>query len=177
MSNERGNSRSPDGKREERDKPHSNSTNDNTKQDVNQRHSRSPASYSRSPRRSRSPRSPRSPRRSRSPRSPSRSPRSPRSRYRRSRSASRGSNSPRKSSNKGDQLYIANLSSHTREDELRDGFSKYGKVIECSIVKDPKTNETRGFGFVKMSSVEEAQQCISSLNKTELDGRIISVEE
>jgi len=74
-------------------------------------------------------------------------------------------------------LYISGLSSRTRESELETHFAKYGKVISCSLITDPRTGESRGFGFIQMDSVEQAAESIYHLDRMELDGRIITVEQ
>uniref|UniRef100_A0A3Q3X7C6 RRM domain-containing protein n=1 Tax=Mola mola TaxID=94237 RepID=A0A3Q3X7C6_MOLML len=66
------------------------------------------------------------------------------------------------------------LSSTTRATDLKTLFSKYGKVTK--VVTNAKSPGARCYGFVTMSSVEEATKCISHLHRTELHGRMISVE-
>ena len=51
------------------------------------------------------------------------------------------------------------------------------QVIECRLVVDPRTHESRGFGFVIMASTEDAERCIKYLNRSTLEGRIITVEK
>lgn len=51
------------------------------------------------------------------------------------------------------------------------------QVLECHLVVDPRTKESRGFGFVTMDSFESAERCIKHLNKSALEGRIITVEK
>lgn len=50
-------------------------------------------------------------------------------------------------------------------------------MIDVHLVVDPWTRETRGFGFVTMESVEEADRCIKHLNRSVLEGRVITVEK
>ena len=62
----------------------------------------------------------------------------------------------------GTRLYVGNLSFGTTEDTLRQAFEQNGrKVVEVKIVTDRDTGRPRGFGFVEMSSPEEAQAAIS----------------
>lgn len=75
------------------------------------------------------------------------------------------------------KLYVGNLSFQTQEDGLRDAFSQYGEVISADIVTDRDTGRSRGFGFVEMSSSEDAQKAIDGLNDTDLDGRNLKVNE
>lgn len=75
------------------------------------------------------------------------------------------------------KLYVGNLSFQTQEEGLRDAFSQYGEVISADIVTDRDTGRSRGFGFVEMSSSEDAQKAIDGLNDTDLDGRNLKVNE
>ena len=56
-------------------------------------------------------------------------------------------------------------------------FGKVGTVLSSNIIEDRETGRSRGFAFVEMSSKEEAQNAISSLNGTEVDGREMLVNE
>jgi transformer-2 protein len=51
------------------------------------------------------------------------------------------------------------------------------QVTECRLVVDPRTRESRGFGFVTMETAEDADRCIKYLNRSTLEGRIITVEK
>ncbi len=73
------------------------------------------------------------------------------------------------------QLYVGNLDFKVTEDDLRSAFGACGTVIEVTLVKDRATGRPRGFGFVTMSSPEEAQQAIQALNGKDLGGRALSV--
>lgn len=75
------------------------------------------------------------------------------------------------------KLYVGNLSYDTREDELRDKFAEYGTVLSANIVTDRDTGRSRGFGFVEMSTDEEARKAESGMNGQELDGRTLKVNE
>lgn len=77
----------------------------------------------------------------------------------------------------GRRLYVGNLSYNTTETELREAFGQLGTVTDAKIVMDRDTGRPRGFGFVEMSSDQEAQQAIQQLNGRELDGRAINVNE
>ncbi|KAF2362909.1 RNA recognition motif domain [Trinorchestia longiramus] len=92
-------------------------------------------------------------------------------------SASRedGANDP-KSASSGRNLWVSGLSSSTRAQELKSHFSKHGKVISAKIVTSAKSPGSKCYGFITMSSTDEASVCIKNLNKTELRGRIIQVE-
>merc|ERR1719186_1079879 len=73
-------------------------------------------------------------------------------------------------------LWISGLSSTTRATDLKTVFSKYGKVIGAKVVTNARTPGARCYGYVTMNSSEDASQCIHHLNRTELHGRMITVE-
>ena len=73
------------------------------------------------------------------------------------------------------KLFVGNLSFNTTENDLQDAFAAHGTVVEASIMVDRMTARPRGFGFVTMSSEEEAQKAIDALNGQELDGRALTV--
>jgi RNA recognition motif-containing protein len=73
------------------------------------------------------------------------------------------------------KLFVGNLSFNTTENDLNDAFAAFGTVTEANLMMDRMTNRPRGFGFVTMSSAEEAQKAIDGLNGKELDGRALTV--
>merc|ERR1712025_441924 len=73
-------------------------------------------------------------------------------------------------------LWISGLSSSTRATDLKTVFSKHGKVIGAKVVTNARTPGARCYGYVTMNSSEDASKCISNLNRTELHGRMITVE-
>lgn len=75
------------------------------------------------------------------------------------------------------KLFVGNLSWNTTDETLAEFFAKVGKVISAKVIKDKFTGKSRGFGFVEMSSDEEAKKAIEELNEKELDGRNIMVNE
>ena len=75
------------------------------------------------------------------------------------------------------KLYVGNLSFSTSNTDLEQMFGKVGTVLSSNIIEDRETGRSRGFAFVEMSSKEEAQNAISSLNGTEVDGRQLLVNE
>ncbi|XP_048139798.1 serine/arginine-rich splicing factor SR45a isoform X2 [Rhodamnia argentea] len=127
--------------------------------------------YSRSP----SPWREQSRSRSRS-RSPSWSKHRPRSQSR-SRGRSRSRSHGRDDNNPGNALYVTGLSTRVTERELEDHFSKEGKVASCFLVVEPRTRISRGFAFVTMDTVEDANRCVKYLNQSVLEGRYITVEK
>jgi RNA recognition motif-containing protein len=75
------------------------------------------------------------------------------------------------------KLYVGNLSFNTTENQLNDAFAEYGSVVEATLMMDRMSGRPRGFGFVTMSSEEEAQKAIAGLHGKELDGRSLTVNE
>ena len=73
------------------------------------------------------------------------------------------------------KLFVGNLSFNTTENDLQDAFAPYGTVVEANLMVDRMTSRPRGFGFVTMSSPEEAQKAIEALNGKEIDGRALTV--
>ena len=74
-------------------------------------------------------------------------------------------------------IFVGNLSRDVTEEDLRTAFSAFGQVSKATILKDKFSGEPRGFGFVEMATPEEAEQAISRLNGSNLDGRTIQVEK
>jgi len=75
------------------------------------------------------------------------------------------------------KLYVGNLPFSTSDQELHELFTQQGSVVSAKVMTDRYTGRSRGFGFVEMSSCEEAQQAISAFNGTELGGRPMVVNE
>lgn len=75
------------------------------------------------------------------------------------------------------KLYVGNLSFNTSTQDLETMFAESGTVQSTNIIEDRETGRSRGFGFVEMSSKEEAQAAISALNGKEIDGRALTVNE
>ena len=73
------------------------------------------------------------------------------------------------------KLFVGNLSFNTTENDLQDTFAAHGTVTEASLVTDRMTGRARGFGFVTMSTDDEAQKAIAALNGLSLDGRNLTV--
>ncbi|XP_067874004.1 SAFB-like transcription modulator isoform X2 [Heterodontus francisci] len=74
-------------------------------------------------------------------------------------------------------LWISGLSSNTKAADLKNLFSKYGKVLSAKVVTNARSPGARCYGFVTMSSSAEVSRCISHLHRTELHGQQISVEK
>jgi RNA recognition motif-containing protein len=73
------------------------------------------------------------------------------------------------------KLFVGNLSFDTTENDLNDAFAAHGTVTETNLMMDRTTGRPRGFGFITMSSPEEAQKAISALNGSQLGGRALTV--
>jgi cold-inducible RNA-binding protein len=75
------------------------------------------------------------------------------------------------------KLFVGNLSFNTTENDLQDAFAAHGTVTEANLMTDRTTGRPRGFGFITMSSPEEAQKAIDALNGSQLCDRSITVNE
>ncbi len=73
------------------------------------------------------------------------------------------------------KLYVGNLSYGTTEQTLSDHFAQAGTVASATIIKDKMTGRSKGFGFVEMSSAEEAQKAIEMFHEKDFDGRPLTV--
>jgi RNA recognition motif-containing protein len=75
------------------------------------------------------------------------------------------------------KIYVGGLPFSTTDAQLQEIFSAHGTVESVRIITDKFSGRSRGFGFVEMSSSEEAQRAIQALNGTDLEGRSITVNE
>ncbi len=75
------------------------------------------------------------------------------------------------------KLYVGGLPYATQEDALKELFSQAGTVASAVIIMDKMSGRSKGFGFVEMSSDEEAQKAISMFNDQEFEGRKLTVNE
>jgi len=73
------------------------------------------------------------------------------------------------------KLFVGNLSFNMTENDLHDAFAAHGTVVEANLMMDRATGRPRGFGFVTMSTPEEAQKAIDALNGKEVGGRALTV--
>ena len=82
---------------------------------------------------------------------------------------------PRKGDFGPTKLFVGGLSSQTTTEDLRTSFAKFGEIVDCAVVADRATSQSRGFGFVSFSSSEAAATAIKEMNGVELDGRALKV--
>jgi len=75
------------------------------------------------------------------------------------------------------KLYIGGLPYSTTDAELKDAFSKAGTVVSAVVISDKMSGRSKGFGFVEMSSDEEAQKGIELMNGKDFGGRTLTVNE
>lgn len=77
----------------------------------------------------------------------------------------------------GKKLYVGNLPYSFTEGTLNDLFGQIGAVESCRLITDRDSGRSKGFGFVEMSSEEDAEKAISELNGKEVEGRALTVNE
>lgn len=77
----------------------------------------------------------------------------------------------------GTRLYVGNLSYQVSSSDLQELLSQYGSVVSAEVINDRMTGRSKGFGFVEMTSEDEAQSAIESLNGFEHQGRTLTVNE
>jgi RNA recognition motif-containing protein len=77
----------------------------------------------------------------------------------------------------GAKIYVGGLPYSATESQLQTLFSQHGTVESARIITDKFTGQSRGFGFVEMSTGQEAQRAIAALHETQLDGRTLTVNE
>ena len=77
----------------------------------------------------------------------------------------------------GTKLYVGGLPYSVTEQQLNELFAQQGTVSSAKVITDKFTGQSRGFGFVEMSTDEEAKKAISALNGTQMDGRPLTVNE
>lgn len=77
----------------------------------------------------------------------------------------------------GKKLYVGNLPFSIDDEQLHQAFSSFGQVLSAKVIMDRDSGRSKGFGFVELSSDNEAQNALSSLNGSQLGGRDINVSE
>ena len=73
------------------------------------------------------------------------------------------------------KLYVGNLSYSTTEEELRELFAQAGNVASVAVIKDRDTGQSKGFGFIEMTTQAEAQTAISKFNSYKMGERALTV--
>jgi RNA recognition motif-containing protein len=74
------------------------------------------------------------------------------------------------------KLFVGGIAFATTSERLRELFAASGTVVSATVVMDRDTGQSRGFGFVEMSTTEEANKAVQALNGRDLDGRSLKVE-
>ncbi len=75
------------------------------------------------------------------------------------------------------KLYVGNLSREVTEEDLRTSFKEFGQIESVNVIKDKYSGQSKGFGFVEMSSKAEGQAAIDGLNGKDLKGKTLNVNE
>jgi RNA recognition motif-containing protein len=75
------------------------------------------------------------------------------------------------------KLFVGSMSYSVNDDELNDAFAAFGTVVSAKVIMDRETGRSKGFGFVEMSTDEEAQAAIKGLDGKEIGGRAVAVSE
>ncbi|KAF3808018.1 putative RNA-binding protein C25G10.01 [Colletotrichum gloeosporioides] len=79
--------------------------------------------------------------------------------------------------NPGSNLFVTGIHPRLTESEVTRLFEKYGEVEKCQIMRDPHTKESRGFGFVKMVTSDQADAAKEGLQGEQIEGRTLSIEK
>jgi RNA recognition motif-containing protein len=74
-------------------------------------------------------------------------------------------------------IFVGNLASDVKEDELKTLFSKHGRVSTVKIISDMFSQASKGFGFIEMPGKAEAQKAMTELNTYEFKGKKLTVNE
>jgi RNA recognition motif-containing protein len=77
----------------------------------------------------------------------------------------------------GRKLYVGNLAYNVTTDDLKELFGQIGSCESIAVISDRDTGQSKGFGFVEMSTDAEAQKAIQQLNSTDFKGRALKVNE
>ncbi len=74
-------------------------------------------------------------------------------------------------------IYVGNLSPDVKDETIREAFESFGEVTSAKVIRDKYTGQSRGFGFVEMTTQSQAETAIKSLHGKELQGKQITVSE
>ena len=77
----------------------------------------------------------------------------------------------------GQKIYVGNLGFSVNNQALKTKFEQFGTVSSANVITDRDTGRSKGFGFVEMSTNDEAADAINALNGTEFEGRAMTVNE
>lgn len=75
------------------------------------------------------------------------------------------------------KLYVGSLAYSIDDDKLKEIFTAAGTVVSAQVIVDRDSKQSKGFGFVEMSTADEAKEAIKTLNGKEVDGRALMVNE
>lgn len=75
------------------------------------------------------------------------------------------------------KLYVGGLAYSVTDDELNKIFGEHGKVLSAVVIKDRDSGQSKGFGFVEMDDLKEAQNAIKEMNGKDVGGRSITVNQ
>jgi cold-inducible RNA-binding protein len=75
------------------------------------------------------------------------------------------------------KLFVGSLSYQATDDDLQAAFAAVGQVVSAKVIMDRDTGRSKGFGFVEMSTEEEAQKAVKEVNGKEIAGRPVVVNE
>lgn len=75
------------------------------------------------------------------------------------------------------KIYVGNLPFSATEDEVREKFEEFGRVLSVNLISDRDTGRPRGFGFVEMEDGEQADEAIRAMDQTEMGGRKLNINE
>ncbi|MHC4936214.1 MAG: RNA recognition motif domain-containing protein [Planctomycetota bacterium] len=77
----------------------------------------------------------------------------------------------------GNKLYVGNLAYEVDRDQLEAAFAPHGTITDCTVIIDRDSGRSKGFGFVELSTDEEAQRALEAMDGVELEGRALRVSE
>lgn len=75
------------------------------------------------------------------------------------------------------RIYIGNMPYSVSSEDLSELFGEYGHVQDATVIMDRETGRSKGFGFIEMPNNSEADRAIKELNSTQLQGRMITVNQ
>jgi cold-inducible RNA-binding protein len=79
------------------------------------------------------------------------------------------------SNHMNNKLFVGGISFNTTQNDLQEAFGAHGTVTDSTVITDRMTGKSKGFGFVTMSTVEEANRAVEAMNGKSLDGRSLTV--